>query len=362
MRKVNGKWMSVLLLSSVVAIAGCGSTTAGNSAGGSNQSGAGDTAPSATAATSAAASTASADAGAKDLKKVVVRLKWINQAQFAGFYIAKEKGYYRDAGLDVDIRPGGSDFPSVQMVSSGSEDFGVTGADQILMSREKGAPVVALSVIYRSSPFVLFTLKSSGITSMKDLEGQKVGVKLGGNEELTYRAMVNKAGIKAKSISEMPVKYDLSPLLTGQVKAWPGYVINEVIAAQEQGQDVNVIYPSDYGINFYADTLFTTEKMINKDPETVKGFVQATMKGWDYAINHPDEAAQVTVQYGDQLNLEHETKMMNASIPLLEADKGPLGLMEESEWSTLQDSLIDIGFLKKKQDLPVAFTNEFIQQ
>lgn len=358
MRKVNGKWMSAILLSSIVAIAGCGSNSASNSTSGGSQASAGGSASSATATASSAAST---DAGSQKLKKVVVRLKWINQAQFAGFYMAKEKGYYKDAGLDVDIRPGGSDFPSVQMVSSGSEDFGVTGADQILMSREKGAPVVALSVIYRSTPFVLFTLKSSGIASMKDLEGQKVGVKLGGNEELTYRAMVNKAGVKAKSISEMPVKFDLSPLLTGQVKAWPGYVINEVIAAQEQGEEVNVIYPSDYGINFYADTLFTTEKMIQKDPETVKGFVQATMKGWDYAINHPDEAAQVTVQFGDQLNLEHETKMMKASIPLLEADKGPLGQMEESQWSTLQDSLIDVGFLKKKQDLASAFTNEFIQ-
>ncbi|CAI6086153.1 ABC transporter substrate-binding protein [Cohnella rhizoplanae] len=356
--KVNGKWMSVLLLSGVVAIAGCGSNNGSNSSSNSNQAPASE---SASSTTSAAAPSASADSGTQKLKKVVVRLKWINQAQFAGFYIAKEKGYYKDAGLDVEIRAGGADFPSVQMVSSGSEDFGVTGADQILMSREKGAPVVALSVIYRSTPFVLFTLKSSGITSVKDLEGQKVGVKLGGNEELTYRAMVKKAGIKAKSISEMPVKYDLSPLLTGQVKAWPGYVINEVIAAQEQGQEVNVIYPSDYGINFYADTLFTTEKMIQKDPETVKGFTQATMKGWDYAIQHPDEAAQVTVQYGDQLNLEHETKMMNASIPLLEADKSPLGSMEDSEWNTLQDSLIDVGFLRKKQDLSTAFTNEFIQ-
>ncbi|WP_080832724.1 ABC transporter substrate-binding protein [Cohnella massiliensis] len=304
---------------------------------------------------------AGTDAGEKELKKVVLRLKWINQAQFAGFYIAKEKGYYEEAGLDVEIRPGGSDFPSVQMVSSGSEDFGVTGADQILLSREKGAPVVALSVIYRSSPFVLFTLKESGLATMEDLVGQKIGVKLGGNEELTYRAMAQKAGIEDGAIEEMPVKFDLSPLLTGQVKAWPGYVINEVIAAQEQGHEVNVIAPSDYGIDFYADTLFTTEKMIENDPETVKGFVQASMKGWQYAIDHPNEAAEVTVKYGDGLNLEHETAMMNASIPLLEADKAPLGQMEESEWSALQTSLLDVGFLKEEQDLPAAFTNEFIQ-
>jgi ABC-type nitrate/sulfonate/bicarbonate transport systems, periplasmic components len=346
------KMTSIVLTAAAMLVAGCGSNGASN----------GNSAASSPAASgSATASASSENTGNKDLKKVVLRLKWINQAQFAGFYLAKEKGYYAEAGLDVEIRPGGSDFPSVQMVSSGSEDFGVTGADQILMSREKGAPVVALSVIYRSSPFVLFTLKDSGITDMQGLADKKVGVKLGGNEELTYRAMLKKAGID-KKMNEMPVKYDLSPLLTGQVAAWPGYVINEVIAAQEQGQEVNIISPGDYGIDFYADTLFTTEKMIKNDPETVKGFVQASMKGWDYAIQNPDEAAEVTVKYGDQLNLEHETKMMNASIPLLEADKGPLGLMEESEWSTLQDSLIDVGFMKKKQTLSEAFTNEFIQQ
>ncbi|MDG0793824.1 ABC transporter substrate-binding protein [Cohnella ginsengisoli] len=135
MRKMNGKWMSVVLLSSIVAIAGCGSNT-NTKSGNVNPSPANDASPSAT--TAAASTAASSDLGTQKLKKVVVRLKWINQAQFAGFYIAKEKGYYKDAGLDVDIRPGGSDFPSVQMVSSGSEDFGVTGADQILMSREKG--------------------------------------------------------------------------------------------------------------------------------------------------------------------------------------------------------------------------------
>ncbi|WP_168120800.1 ABC transporter substrate-binding protein [Paenibacillus sp. HB172176] len=339
------KWKLALMVLTVAAllIAGCGNNGKSTNSGSSS-------------------ATASAEnGGSSELKKVVLRLKWINQAQFAGFYIAKEKGYYEAAGLDVEIRPGGSDFPSVQMVSSGSEDFGVTGADQILSSREKGAPVVALSVIYRSSPFVLFTLKDSGITDMEGLVGKKVGVKLGGNEELTYRAMLKKAGIDAK-MDEMAVKYDLSPLLTGQVAAWPGYVINEVIAAQEQGQEVNIISPSDYGINFYADTLFTTEKMIKNDPETVKGFVQASMEGWQYAIEHPDEAAQITVNNGDQLDLEHETKMMNASIPLLEADQGPLGQMEESEWNTLQENLIEIGFMKQEQDLSKAFTNEFIPQ
>ncbi|MDP3446213.1 MAG: ABC transporter substrate-binding protein, partial [Ignavibacteria bacterium] len=111
--------------------------------------------------------------------KVTVRLKWLHQAQFAGFYYAKEAGFYKDAGINVTINPGGVDFPAVQMVSAGSEQFGVTAADQLLLAREKGIPVVCLAVIYRKSPVVYFAKTSSGIKTPKDFIGKKVGVKLG---------------------------------------------------------------------------------------------------------------------------------------------------------------------------------------
>src|SRR3984893_3459429 len=116
-------------------------------------------------------------------ESVTVRLKWLHQAQFAGFYVAKEKGFYKSAGLNVDIQPGGPDFPAIQMVNGGSEQFGVTGADQILIARSQGGPVVAIAVIFRRNPFVLFSLAKSGIQTPADYVGKNVGVKIGGNEE-----------------------------------------------------------------------------------------------------------------------------------------------------------------------------------
>jgi len=331
------------------------------SACGANGSGESNAAPeTATSGTTAEAPAASEEAP-KELKKVVLRLKWVHQAQFAGFYAAVKKGFYEEAGLDVEIRPGGSDFPSVQMVASGSEQFGVTGADQILLAREKGVPVTAISTIYRETPFVLFSLKESGIAKVEDLIGQTAGVKLGGNEELTFRAMVSSAGVEPKSIEEMPIKFDLSPLLSGQVKVWPGYVINEVLAVQELGHEVNVIKPSDYGINFYADTLFTTQELIEKDPEMVKGFTQASMKGWAYALENPEEVAAFGLDYADNLKLDHEANMMKASVPLLQPQNLPLGKMDAEAWSTLQDSLMGLGFLKNAQTMEDIFTNEFIE-
>jgi NitT/TauT family transport system substrate-binding protein len=288
-------------------------------------------------------------------ESVTLRLKWLNQAQFAGFYVAKEKGYYKSEGLDVNIQPGGPDFPAVQMITGGSEQFGVTGADQILIARSKGVPVVALAVIYRRNPFVLFSLAKSGIKTPADYVGKKVGVKIGGNEELIYRAVLAKAEIDKSKLTEIPVKFDITPLLTGAVDVWPGYLINEVLAAREKGFDVNVVFPSDNGIDLYADTLFTTEKMLKDHPDEVRKFVAATLKGWDTAIANPEEAAKITVKYGDKLTYEHELAMMKASVPLLKPDAKPVGSMDEAGWASAQALLLAAGFQKQPVDVTKAF-------
>ena len=290
---------------------------------------------------------------------VTVRLKWLNQAQFAGFYVAQEKGYYKSEGLDVNIQPGGPDFPAVQMVAGGNEQFGVTGADQILIARSKGVPVVALAVIYRRNPFVLFSLAKSGIKSPADYVGKKVGVKIGGNEELIYRAVLAKAKIDKSALTEVPVKFDMTPLLTGTVDVWPGYLINEVLAAKEKGFGVNIVDPSDYGIDLYADTLFTTETVLKQKPDVVRKFVAATLQGWSTAIAAPEEAAKITVKYGDKLNYDHELAMMKASAPLLKPDSKPVGFMDEAGWSSAQKLLLAAQFQKQPVDVAKAFTTKF---
>jgi ABC-type nitrate/sulfonate/bicarbonate transport system substrate-binding protein len=298
--------------------------------------------------------------GARADDAVTVRLKWLNQAQFAGFYTAQDKGYYKDAGLSVNIQPGGSDFPAVQMVTGGNEQFGVTGADQILIARSKGVPVVALAVIYRRNPFVLFSLAKSGIRTPADYVGKKVGVKIGGNEELIYRAVLASAKVDKSKLEEIPVKFDITPLLSGAVDVWPGYLINEVLAAKEKGFDVNVVSPFDYGIDLYADTLFTTEKMMREKPDVVGKFVAATIKGWNAAIAAPEEAAKITVAHGDKLTYDHELAMMKASIPLLKPDTQPVGYMDAAGWTSAQQLLVSAGFQKQPVDVTKAFTTKFL--
>jgi ABC-type nitrate/sulfonate/bicarbonate transport system substrate-binding protein len=295
------------------------------------------------------------------MDKVNLRLKWLHQAQFAGFYTADQKGFYEKNGIDVTINPGGVDFPAVQMVASGSEHFGVTGADQILIAREKGVPLVALAVIYRDSPFVLFALEESDISQPSDFIGKNVGVKLGGNEELTYRAVMQGAGIDTSQVNEVPVKFDISPLLSGQVDVWPGYAINEPITAEEKGYNVTIIWPKDYGVSLYADTLFTTEEMIEKNPDVVRRFVIATLQGWNYAYANPDEAVSYTLTYSDILTKEHETLMMQASLPLLKPEGQALGHIDIEVLEGMQQLLLENGYMKQSIDLEKAYTNRFVQ-
>jgi NitT/TauT family transport system substrate-binding protein len=304
---------------------------------------------------------AAATETAATLDKVTLRLKWLHQAQFAGFYTADQKGFYEKNGIDVTINPGGIDFPAIQMVSGGSEQFGVTGADQIIVAREKGVPIVALAVIYRETPFVLFSLNESGIAEPKDFIDKNVGVKLGGNEELTYRAMMKGANVDTSLVKEVPVKFDISPLLSGQVDVWPGYAINEPITAEEKGYSVNLIWPKDYGVEMYADTLFTTEDMINNNPDLVKRFVNATLQGWNYAYNSTDEAVSYTLMYSDILAKDHETRMMQASLKSLKPDDKPIGTIDVKVLEGMQTILLENGYIKMPIDLEKAFTNRFLQ-
>jgi ABC-type nitrate/sulfonate/bicarbonate transport system substrate-binding protein len=312
------------------------------------------------ASTACSRSSATTPAGAKSTAPaaVSVRLKWLHQSQFAGFYAAADQHYYADAHLLVSLDPGGPDSPSVQLVASGSDTFGVAGADQILLAREKGVDVVAVATVYRQTPFVLMTRATSNLTTMTQLAGKKVGVKFGQSEEVTYRAMLAAAGMGKPD--EVPVKFDLGPFLSGSIDAFPGYSINEALAAGEAGVPVNQITPASTGLHMYADTIFTTGSEIRNHPNEVSAFVQATVKGWRWAVDNPDKAAALALGYDGTLKVGHEQAEMRASIASITPDANPIGFMDAAGWSSLQDILLQQGQMKQRQDIGRAFTTKFL--
>ena len=247
------------------------------------------------------------------------------------------------------------------MVCSKVDNFGITGADQIILAREKGIPVVALAVIYKDSPVAIGSLKKNNITSPKDLEGKKVGVVYGRDEETIYRALLAKEKINSKSIDEVAVLAGLSQLTTGAIDAQILYEINEPILLAQQGFEINLIKPRDYGIQFYADVLFTTEDMIKENPEEVKNFVQASLEGWKLVFENPEEAINKVLSVNNSLDRNHQTKFLELSKPLI-VGKGEIGYSEKEVWERMQDTLLSQGLLKNPVDINRVFTNDFLKQ
>ncbi len=296
----------------------------------------------------------------EDLTPVKVRLKWLHQAQFAGMYVAKEKGFYEKYGLNVSLKRGGVDFPAIPDVISHKADFGVAGADDIIISVSEGHPVKAVAVIYKRSPVVYFALNESGIKTPYDFIGKKVGMKQGTGTSYSYYTMLSVLGINNSLIEEVNVSHDLTPFYNKEVDVWPGFRINEPRLAEEQGYNLNMIYPEDWGVVMYADVLITTQDMINNNPDIVRSFVKATLEGWRYAIEHEEEALNVTMKYAEESSRDHQEYMLRKSIPLIHTGDSELGLMDGTIWQDMITVLAENSLLKTKLNTTQLYTNEFI--
>jgi len=290
---------------------------------------------------------------------VSVRLKWFNQAQFAGIYNAKDQGYYKDSGLNVTINPGGPEISPVQMVVSGADQFGITSGNQIILAREKGIPVVAIAVIYSKSPIEITSLKSKNIKTPHNLIGKKVGVVYADDDEIVLKSLLAKEGIDYSKIITEPKTFDLSQLIAGKIDAEVDYEMNEPAVLKSKGLDVNVIKPRDYGINFYGDTIFTTEDMIKNHPDTVRRFTESTIKGWAYAFTNVDQSIDSVMKYNDQLDRNIQTDFLKLSEDLIQ--NGKTGESDADTWSSIQNMLVDQGVIKNKVDINSLFTNEFLK-
>ncbi|WNO08266.1 ABC transporter substrate-binding protein [Teredinibacter sp. KSP-S5-2] len=216
-----------------------------------------------------------------------VRLKWFHSYQFAGYYAAYEKGFYADAGLNVTLKERDPKTTPADDVISGRDDFGVADSS-IILRRLNGDPVVMLAVIFQSSPLILMTLAEKNLTSPLDLKGKKVMYQKDIDDAL-ITAVFNEVGMSEQDFIHVPHNFDNDALLTGYADAMSAYISNQPFLYRKKGIAVNIISPSNYGIDFYGDNLFTSEAYIRKHPNITLKFREATLKGWEYALEHPDE-------------------------------------------------------------------------
>lgn len=281
-------------------------------------------------------------------EKVKLKLKWQHQFQFAGYYAAQERGYYKEAGLDVEIIPSQPGEDSAQTVLQGKAEFGV-GSTELLLLREQGRPVVVLGVIFQHSPLAMITLKKNNLHSIHDLAGQKIMIEPGSSELYAY---LNKEGLSSGKFTPLPHDFHIKDLLAGNVDAMSVYTTDEPFELSTAGIDYSLYSPRSAGIDFYGDNIFTTEDLIKRKPEMVNAFREASLKGWEYAMNHPEELIQLIYSdYSQRHTVEHLSFEAVQMIPLLQPTLVELGHMNSGRWKHISETYAELGMMKPDFDL-----------
>lgn len=281
-------------------------------------------------------------------EKVRLQLKWQHQFQFAGYYAAQAKGYYEAAGLDVEILPGEPGRDPVENVLEGKAEYGVAGTD-LLLRREKGAPVVVLATVFQHSALALAVLKTGAVQTIHDLAGRKVMIEPGSTE---LEAYLRKEWIDAGRFTRIPHGFDVRDLLTGKVDAMSVYVSDEPFEIEAAGREMSLYSARAVGIDFYGDTLFTLESVVAKGPGRTRRFREASLKGWEYAMAHPEEIVQLILsRYGRRHGVEHLRYEARQMVPLLQTALVQVGYSNPGRWRSIADVYADMGMMRRGFDL-----------
>jgi signal transduction histidine kinase/ABC-type nitrate/sulfonate/bicarbonate transport system substrate-binding protein len=280
---------------------------------------------------------------------VRLQLKYKHQFQFAGYYVAIEKGYYDTEGLDVILLEGKPSIYEVEEVISGRTQFGV-GTSDIVLSRLGGKPVVILANIFQHSPVALLTKKESGLRSPQDLYGKRV-MMAQGEKSAELQAMFLNEGVSVDNITIVKPSWNLDDLINGRVDALSAYVSSEPYKLELKNIPYTIIGPSNYGIDFYGDNLFTSEDQIKKYPEQVAAFTRASLKGWKYALANPDETADLILRkYGSirpDLNKERLLNEAKTYQKLILPNFVEVGHVNPGRWRHIADSYQKLGMIDK---------------
>jgi ABC-type nitrate/sulfonate/bicarbonate transport system substrate-binding protein len=284
----------------------------------------------------------------KELTPVSVQFYWLHTVEFAGFYMAEKLGYYEEAGLDVKFKSVDFDKKPTEQVALGESQFGVVGQDEILMAKEKGLSIKALAAIFQQPPHTFISLKDKNITTPEHLKGKRVAIECGITTELFQRTFIRNAGINQTEYTDVCSNYEISQLINNTIDVMAGFIENEPALLELQGFKVNNILLSDYGFFMYPNVIFTTDEMIKNNPELVRIFLQATIKGYEYAIEHTEEAVNETLKYDTALDLDHQNLSMEKQIPLINSGKHSIGWIDKTSWDKGYETLKQIGVIKKE--------------
>ncbi len=281
---------------------------------------------------------------ARALEQVTLQLKWTHAFQFAGYYAAKEQGYYREAGLDVDIREALPGVDPLREVLGGRAQYGV-GTSSLLLERHAGKPVVALAVIFQHSAYVLVARLQSATQGIHDLVGKRVMLEPQSDE---LRAYLQQEGITPDRIIRLDHSYEPQDLIDGETDAMAAYVTNEAYYLDRAHFPYQTYTPRSAGIDFYGDNLFTTEQELAEHPERARAFRAASLRGWKYAMEHPAELIDlILAKYSKRHSRDYFRFEARQSMALIHPELIEVGYMNPGRWRHIADTYADIGMLPR---------------
>ncbi len=291
---------------------------------------------------------------------IKLRLQWVPQAQFAGYLVAKEKGFYKERNLDVEILPAGPDLKPHTTVASGTDDIGIGVPNQIIAARSNNVPLVVISQIFQDSANRYVLKAKNKINDLRELKGTKVGLWLGG-DEVEFIAMLKTVGMTMNDIVAVPQEFSVVPFLEDQYVLSQVTVYNELNLIRAQGYEgdkLQVLSPKDYNSAIVGDMIFCMEDFLKKNKEVVAKFLEASILGWKYCLENPNDAVEIVVKYNPELNREEQTKQLTAVLKLIwfgKAKEMGIGFVNEDDYVIAEKILYESKQIDRHVDAQAAY-------
>jgi NitT/TauT family transport system substrate-binding protein len=304
--------------------------------------------------------TACSGAEPQVLQQIRLPMGFIADPQYAPFYVAVDKGYFTEEGIEIEFDYS-FETDGVALVGANEVPFAVVSGEQVLLGRAQGLPLVYVFEWFQRFPIAVVSKAATGINSPADLAGRHVGLPgFFGASYVGYIGLLSANGIDQAEVDGEEIGFtQVEALTTDRVEAVVGYINNEPLQLAALGEEVNVLYVADY-IDMVANGIISNEETIAESPELVEGFVRALLRGLSDTLADPDEAYEISKKFVDGLD-DSRKEVLMASLEMWQADT--LGLSDPTSWETMQDVMLEMGFLAEPlPDLGAVYTNEFVEK
>lgn len=308
---------------------------------------------------------AASHARAAQTRAVTIQLSWVHEAQFAGFYAAEAAGFYADEDLDVTLTAGGFDaegnyIDPIAALLRGEADFAQASGEQLLTARAAGEPVVMIAAPLRYSPMAYISLAEKNIRRPQDFAGMRVANRP--DLSVVYNALLDVAGISPDDFIEINdgTLFSVEALANDEIDVIAGFVVNEPITLENMGHDVNLVLLSDYGIESFHHILVTTEDMIANEPDVVRRFLRATLKGYAESLQDTDKYAELSLEYNPDLDIDHQRESAARMMPLVQPAGWEIGMIDVAAWQAFYDMLVAQDVVPDTVEADAAYTLDFL--